>query len=177
MLVVDKTFASSGYTTSDLETLEIMQTVPSKWNMMSIQNGYSVSSSSIKNNTGGAVSAYSFNGSSWSTSATISPKTGLWVNSGTSDAIWLKGTSSVTNDIKGKKEQLEYYKGLSTNTWHLVGVQHAFKWSELMRGNVTPAGCSTGYTKVFYYNTGDDSWNSVDKIPSNSAVWLKHFCN
>lgn len=175
----DKSLASSGYTSSDLPTLEIMQVVASKWNMVSIKNGYTTTASGIKDSSETTISnIYSFDGTSWTTSpTTITPKTGLWISQGTSSTIWIKGTSDTTNDIKSKKEQFAYYKGLSTNTWHLVGVKYPMKWSELTRSNITPDSCSTGYTKTFYLNSSDDSWNSVDTLPSNGAVWLKHFCN
>ncbi len=173
----DKTLIDSGYNTTDLETLEIMGVAKSKWNMKSIKNGYSANSADIKNGDGTVLTdIYNFSGSNWTpTPSNITPKTGLWIF-GNSDTIWVKGSSDRTNDIKNKTEQLAYYKGLSSDSWHLVAVKHPMKWSDFTRDNITPNSCS-GYTKIFYLNSIDNSWNSVDEIPSNSAMWLKHYCN
>ncbi len=180
MLAIDKSLASSGYSSNDLENIEIYSVTPNKWNMVSIKNGYSVNGATMKNNVQSTVNnVYSFDGTSWSKQpTTITPKMGLWISPGaTSDTVWMSGTSDTTNDILSKPEQLAYYKSLAVDTWHFVSTKVPLKWSDLRRANITPDSCTGGYTKAFYYNSPDDSWNSVDTIPSLDAIWLKHFCN
>ncbi|MGB5792485.1 hypothetical protein, partial [Poseidonibacter sp.] len=93
----------------------------------------------------------------------------------TGTSITMTFTDDTSNDFANKEAQLAYYKTLSPNTWHFVGVQYTMEWNDLTKAVITPDSCE-GYTFMKYYDSANDSWNTTTNIPAGSGVWLRHLC-
>lgn len=172
----------TGGTKSDLNTTNydgvISNLTADSWNMVSIPQGFIVDTATgIEDEyltEGKTIKSYDVD-DKYKYNPQANPKTGLWIYANTSE-IPFKGSVVTSYDLADKTAQLNWYKGLETNKWHLVGVQHEMNRADLTRANITPTSCIGGYTMTKYYDPVNDSWNTTDTFPAGSAVWIKHFC-
>lgn len=150
--------------------------IANKWNMISIPKGKVLDTTTIDSNSitsGKAIKVY--REGAWIENPTnVTAKEALWVHP-TGTSIAMTFTDDTTNNLADKTAQLAYYKTLSPNTWHFVGVQYSMEWSDLTKAVITPDSCE-GYTFMKYYDGANDSWNTTTNIPAGSGVWLRHLC-
>lgn len=99
---------------------------------------------------------------------------GVWIHP-TDTSIAFSGTATTDNNFSDKTAQLDYYKTLEPQKWHLVSVQHAMEWTDLTKSNITPNGCN-GYSMVQYYDPMTDSYNTTTNIPAGAAIFIRHMC-
>ncbi|MER2491498.1 ELWxxDGT repeat protein [Catenovulum sediminis] len=172
---------SSQQITIDLTTpakTSLDNLVANKWNMIALPKGKVLDSTELTASeitAGKAVKVYR-NGE-WQDSPTdINAKEAIWLHPTSTSLDLTSATADTTHDFADKAAQFAYYKGLSSNEWHFVGVQYTMTWGELTKAVLTPDACQ-GYTFIKYYDSANDSWNTSSNIPAGAGIWLRHLCD
>jgi streptogramin lyase len=152
--------------------------VANKWNMVSLPANYIVDSTKLEKEylTDGKTIKALRNGDWVYNPTDIDQRDGLWVHPTGTD-IPYAGTANLTTYYTDLNAQLTAYKQLEVKKWHFVAVQHQMSRSDLTKAKISPSSCGdNGYSVIKHYDANTDSWDTLDTIPANSAIWIKHFC-
>jgi hypothetical protein len=152
--------------------------VANKWNMVSLPQNYIVDSTKLEKEylTEGKTIKALRNGDWVYNPTNIDQRDGLWVHPTGTDIPYAGSVNSTTyyTDLDA---QLTAYKQLEVKKWHFVAVQHQMSRSDLTKAKISPSSCGdSGYSVIKHYDANTDSWDTLDTIPANSAIWIKHFC-
>jgi hypothetical protein len=151
----------------------ILNVEPNKWNMVSFGDGHEVDTTKLNRayiTDAKDIKAFR-DGKFVTTASDIGKYEGVWIHPNTDKVPYIVNKFS---NPSTKSDQLDYYKSLEGNKWHLVGVPYQLNWSDLVKDNITPNECQSSFFK--YYDAANDSYNSTANIPANAGMWIRHNC-